>query len=54
MKTYENCIRCGRKLKTDESKERGFGKVCWEKWNKETKNKKLFKVESEGENEQRN
>ena len=47
MKEYTHCIRCGRKLKTDESKERGFGKVCWEKWNKETKNKKLFKVESE-------
>ena len=30
---HETCIRCGRKLKTPESKELGFGKVCWEKWN---------------------
>ena len=35
MKLYERCIRCGRKLKNEESKELGFGKVCWEKWNAE-------------------
>lgn len=25
------CKRCGRKLKSIESKERGYGKTCWEK-----------------------
>lgn len=25
------CKRCGRRLRTDEAKERGMGKVCWEK-----------------------
>lgn len=25
------CKRCGRKLRTDEARERGMGKVCWEK-----------------------
>lgn len=25
------CKRCGRKLRTDDSKARGMGKVCWEK-----------------------
>lgn len=30
-KIYKNCLRCGRKLKTQEAKERGYGKVCWEK-----------------------
>lgn len=25
------CKRCGRKLKSTESKERGYGKTCWEK-----------------------
>ena len=28
---YKNCLRCGRKLKNDEARERGYGKVCWEK-----------------------
>ena len=27
-KIYPVCKRCGRKLKTDEAKERGFGPVC--------------------------
>ena len=44
MEYYENCIRCGRKLKTEESRTRGFGKVCWEKWQMETKSNKLFKT----------
>lgn len=42
MKLYERCIRCGRKLKNEESKELGFGKVCWEKWNAEINAKPLF------------
>ena len=42
MKLYERCIRCGRKLKNEESKKLGFGKVCWEKWNAEINAKPLF------------
>ena len=30
-KVYPVCRRCGRVLKSDEAKERGMGKVCWEK-----------------------
>ncbi len=25
------CKRCGRKLRTEDARERGMGKVCWEK-----------------------
>ena len=35
QKLHETCLRCGRKLKTEQSKELGFGKVCWEKYNSE-------------------
>lgn len=31
------CRRCGRKLKTDEAKERGMGIVCWKKSQTENK-----------------
>ena len=30
-KTYSKCLRCGRMLKSEEARERGFGKICWEK-----------------------
>ena len=43
---YEKCLRCGRQLKTQESKELGFGKVCWKKYNSEDiKYKQLFNAE---------
>ena len=29
MNQYGYCKRCGRRLKDDESKTRGYGKVCW-------------------------
>ena len=34
-KIYPVCNRCGRKLKTDDARERGFGPVCWVKANAE-------------------
>ena len=46
---YKNCLRCGRKLKSEESKKLGFGKVCWEKWQHETEAKKLFGLEYDNE-----
>lgn len=27
----KRCLRCGRKLKSAEATERGYGKTCWEK-----------------------
>lgn len=44
---YEKCLRCGRKLKSESSKELGFGKVCWEKYNSEDNYKELFHIEEE-------
>lgn len=43
---YINCLRCGRKLKSEESKQLGFGKICWEKYSKEDKHKQLFIMEN--------
>lgn len=31
------CKRCGRRLRSAESKERGYGKLCWEKSQKNLK-----------------
>lgn len=31
MEPIKCCKRCGRKLKSEESKSRGYGKICWEK-----------------------
>lgn len=40
------CRRCGRKLKSEESKQRGFGDVCFQKWLAEGGHKKLFSISS--------
>jgi len=42
MQVYEKCLRCGRKLKTEESKVLGYGKICWEKYNSDIKFQELF------------
>ncbi len=39
---YTLCKRCGRKLKSLESKKIGMGKVCWSKYKSESNRKKLF------------
>lgn len=31
QREHEYCLRCGRKLKSAENRQRGMGKVCWEK-----------------------
>lgn len=28
---HKNCLRCNRRLKTQEARERGYGEVCWKK-----------------------
>ena len=30
-KLHTKCLRCGRKLKSLEARERGYGEVCWNK-----------------------
>lgn len=40
-KLHKVCLRCGKKLKKIEYRERGYGPVCWEKIKVERK-KKLF------------
>ena len=34
---FTHCLRCGRILKSSESKERGYGKSCAERMQRETK-----------------
>lgn len=42
----KRCKRCNRKLKDEESKQRGFGKLCYKKHLALIKNKKrLFNIE---------
>lgn len=28
---YNHCLRCGRKLQSEESRQRGYGDICYEK-----------------------
>lgn len=36
-KEYEYCLRCGRKLKSEESRIIGYGKICLEKAKRKNK-----------------
>ena len=40
-----SCLRCGRKLKSKESKKRGYGSYCYKKVNEEVKNDYITKEE---------
>lgn len=40
------CRRCGRKLRSEEAKQRGMGYVCYQKWMLENNKKKLFTISS--------
>ena len=42
QKEHEYCLRCGRKLKSVENRQRGMGKVCWEKSQQILIQKSLF------------
>ena len=42
-KLYDKCLRCGRKLKTEETRQRGYGDICWKKV-KENKKVRLFNI----------
>ena len=43
QRQYKYCLRCHRLLKSEESKAKGMGKTCWEKYLKEKQGKPLFK-----------
>lgn len=43
------CRRCGRRLKTDEAKERGYGKICWKKSRTSAEKKPLFSAKEHTE-----
>ena len=45
IELYKVCKRCGRKLKSQECRERGYGKICWEKQKKSKYQKKLFTIQ---------
>ena len=40
------CRRCGRKLRSEEAKQRGMGPTCYKKWLAEGSPKKLFRISS--------
>lgn len=40
------CRRCGRKLRSEEAKQRGMGPVCYQKYLSEDRYKKLFNISS--------
>lgn len=42
LKEYTHCRRCGRKLKTDEARQIGFGPICLEKMKNSKKPRPLF------------
>lgn len=39
---HKYCLRCGRKLKNEEYRVRGYGEVCWKKMQSEKNLRKLF------------
>ena len=45
-KERQNCIKCGRKLKTHESKQLGMGPICYLKYLKEKDTPRLFDAKS--------
>lgn len=43
-KLYDFCLRCHRKLKNEEAKKLGYGKICYQKAHSDSNKKRLFKV----------
>ena len=39
---HEFCLRCGRRLKNEEARILGYGKICWEKMQVKDKTNTLF------------
>ena len=51
---YTHCIKCGKKLKTQEARKRGMGRICFEKFKEDSKKQRLFemKLEQDTSNEE--
>lgn len=45
-KEYEYCLRCGRKLKSDRTRQQGYGNICYKKMKARQKNR-LFTLPNE-------
>ena len=43
-KDFEYCLRCHRKLKNEEARKIGYGKICYEKMKSDKPKKTLIKV----------
>lgn len=43
-KEYEFCLRCHRKLKSEDARKIGYGKVCYKKAQTDKPRPTLFKV----------
>lgn len=41
---HEYCLRCGRKLRTQEARLRGYGLICFKKMQVDDKRRPLFTV----------
>ena len=41
-KKYDYCLRCHRKLKNDDARSLGYGKICYQKANSVSNKNKLF------------
>lgn len=52
-KEYKYCIRCGRELKTEESRKRGMGDVCYNKYLVSKNKNSLFSINKYLTNEQK-
>lgn len=47
QKEHQFCLLCGRKLKKQETRIRGYGDICFEKMKKKQTNR-LFEINTKG------
>ena len=53
MRLYTYCRRCGRRLKGEENRVRGYGEICYLKAQRESETGRLFSTEPREQTEQR-
>ena len=46
-KQYTHCLRCGRKLRTEKTKQLGYGPTCYAKILMKTMKRGLFEIEKD-------
>ena len=44
---YNYCLRCHRKLKTLENRQRGYGDICWKKIKRKSDNRLFYPTNQE-------